>query len=89
MKGLVLALVLGVSGSLGLAGVATSRAEGPTGDAAGFWAWLIANSPAEEPIDCCPVGGAPLQPCEYTPAPALFCDFVGPAGPFAGLQFGN
>ncbi|MCC6382667.1 MAG: hypothetical protein IT304_09150 [Dehalococcoidia bacterium] len=63
MRAVVLAIILAVSASVGLAGAATASA-GPSSDAAGFWAWLIANSPAEVPADnCCEYG---YQPCPDT-----------------------
>lgn len=66
MKGLFLALILALSATSGLAGAAIAGADAP-GDAAGFWAWLVANSPAEE-ANCC---DGTDQPCPRVSCPPL------------------
>ncbi|MCC6382666.1 MAG: hypothetical protein IT304_09145 [Dehalococcoidia bacterium] len=66
VKAVLLAIVLGVTASVGLAGAATASAGAP-GDAGGFWSWLVANSPAEEPANCCSYG--PNVSCDRPATP--------------------
>lgn len=66
MKAVILAIILGISATSGLAGAAIAGATPPS-DAAGFWAWLIANSPAEEPVNCC---NGTDQPCPSFSCPS-------------------